>query len=267
MIVISEALYALSPEFNLTHPIIGWHTLLTPSGIVAGTAEPTFPASNLARPSTVERWQALNTSVQYITFEVNGEADYVGIARHNLGSGSVVVSVEAEASDDLDVWGEVIGEFIPDDDGPLVMRFVPGEFSRIRIRLEPADIVPRIAVVYIGKILVMERGEMPDVTPIPFAASNDVVRARAQSGDYLGSIVLRQGLKTSIKFQYLSLDWYLANMQPFVDASLTRPFFYAWSPAEFPDQVAYAWTTADVRPSIDIPRFVEVQLSLEAVKV
>jgi len=269
MIVISRAL-SLAPGYapNATFPVIGWQNVLTPSGITAGNTNPSFPASNLARPSTAERWQALTTDDQYLTFQTGGaEADYVGIARHNLGSGAVIVSVEAETLEAPGEWIEVVEDFMPASDGPILVRFVAGSFSRIRVRLQPDMVVPRIAVVFIGKLLVMERSEMPDVTPIPFAASNDVVRARAQSGDYLGSIVLRQGLKTSIKFQYLSLDWYLAYMQPFVDASLTQPFFYAWSPAEFPDQVGYAWTTADVRPSIDIPRFVEVQLSLEAVKV
>lgn len=269
MIVISSALtLALAHRPDRTFPVIGWQTHLTPYGVTADRSDPAFPASNLARPSTAERWQAMDADEQYLTFAMNGaEADYIGIARHNLGSGGMIVSVEAEDLDAPDSWVEIVEEFILGDDSPVLIRFVPGQYGRVRIRLQPQVVIPRIAVVYIGKLLVMERGEPSGLTPIPFAASNDVVRARAQSGDYLGTIVLRQGLKTSISFQYLTLGWYLEHMRPFVEASLNQPFFYAWAPAEFPDQVGFAWSTADVRPTINAPRFVDVSLSVDAVRI
>lgn len=270
MIVISQALaLALAGQRHANLPVIGWETRVVASGIAADTEAAGYPATNLANHSTAARWQAEDTTDQTIVFTIDAaeDVDYIAIARHNLGTGAVAVSVEWGDGDSPETWTALVEEFVPADDGPILCRFVAGAYDRLRISLQPGSVAPRMAVVYAGKLLVLERGEQSGFTPIPFAHSDEVFRGRSQSGDYLGSIVLRQGLQSQINIQHLSFAWFLANMKPFIDAAPTQPFFYAWAPQEYPDQVGFAWTTADVRPTLNAPRLVDVQMSLDAVKL
>src|SRR5262245_31312193 len=83
---------------NANNPVIGYRNLVTPSNVSATTQAAGFPASNLANPSTNLRWQGQASEAdQFITLALNtiDQVDYIGIARHNLGSAQILVSIEA----------------------------------------------------------------------------------------------------------------------------------------------------------------------------
>ncbi|MEW9808601.1 hypothetical protein ABUE31_21635 [Mesorhizobium sp. ZMM04-5] len=232
-------------------PLLGWHNLVTRSGIEADQENESFPATNLANPSTALRWQGESTATQYLTFTVSSadDVDYVGIARHNLGSGQVTVSVEVSDGGSPEEWTEIIDELIPPSDQPLVLRFEAQPVSRIRIKFQPTATIPRMAVVHVGKLLRLPRGVQPSVVPLTWAVSDDVVSAQSEAGDYLGAIVLHQALATSVQIQWLDYAWWNANMPGFIaHARQSLPFFFAWLPHSFPFEVGYAWSTNDIRP-------------------
>lgn len=268
MIVISQSLVlSAGPGIDLSRPVLGWHNVVTASGISADTEDENHPASNLANPSTVAGWKAGDTSQQYLTFATGvGEIDYVGIApRHNLGSGHVTVSIEGEDPGEPDSWSEIVDEFIPADDSAIIARFSPDTYSRVRIRLQPDEAVPFIGAVYIGKLLVIPTGESPGFTPINLARQDDVTHARSQSGDYLGSIITQEKRSSASRFEFLEYDWYLSEFEPFAKVSRSRPFFYAWAPLSYPRQVGYAWAASDVRPNLNAPLYVDLQIDYDAV--
>lgn len=185
-VVISQALVLSAyTEGGPDAPLIGWHNLVTAASVSADEEDASYPATNLANPSTAARWQAETTDDQYITFTLSGTdaVDYVGIARHNLGSGQVTVSVEEW---DGDSWEEIAAEFIPAGDQPIVIRFEEIQPTQIRIKLQPGSVIPRMAVVYVGKLLRLQRGLQPGLVPPTWAAADDVVRAESEAGDYLG---------------------------------------------------------------------------------
>lgn len=252
-VVISQALVlsaALSPG-SPDAPLIGWHNVVTAIGITADEEDADHPATNLANPSTALRWQGETTSEQYLTFAISGTdpIDYVGLARHNLGSGQIAVSVEIPDPEEPSEWIEIVEERLLARDDPAVLRFEPVHTTQIRLRLQPDTVAPRIAVVHVGKLLRLQRGLQPGLVPPTWAPADEVVDAVSESGDYLGSIVLRQSLATSVSIQWLDYDWWLANMREFyAHARARRPFFFAWLPASYPDEVGYAWSTADMRP-------------------
>lgn len=43
------------------------------------------------------------------------------------------------------------------------------------------------------------------------------------------------------------------------------PFFFAWLPYTYPDEVGYAWTQSDLRPEIQADLSVNVSFDLRAV--
>lgn len=254
-VVISRALVlSHSVEGRADAPLIGWQNFVTVQNISADEEAPGYPVTNMANPSTALRWEGETTGEQFITVDLMGagDVDYVGIARHNLGSGLVTVSVEASDGGSPAVWTEVFNEIIPASDKPIVLHFEAAPYPEIRVRLQPTSAAPRIAVLYVGKLLRLPRGIHPGLVPPTWGLSDDVVDAQSEAGDYLGQIVLRQSLQTSVSVQWIDYDWWNANMPGFVEhARQRKPFFFAWLPASYPNEVGYAWLQSDIRPEAE----------------
>lgn len=270
-VVISNALVlSTDVEGGPNAPLIGWHNLVTAGEIEADEEDANYPATNLANPSTALRWQAETTGAQTIEFTVSSaEAiNYVGIARHNLGSGQVNIGVDVDDVDDPGNWLEVVAESLQPHDGPLVLAFEPVFTTKVRLRLTPDAVIPRIAVVYIGALLRLQRGLQPGFTPPPWAASDDAVATISESGDYLGQVVLRQSLAFAVSMQWIDYDWWNANMAGFIrHARRRQPFFFAWMPATYPDEAGYDWTQSDLRPEMQTDLTLNVSFDLRAVSV
>lgn len=234
-------------------PILGWHNLVRPENVSASWVDEDFPASNLGNPNTASRWQSDRATTQHVTFDIQTVApiDYVGIARHNLGSINAVVSVQVQRPG-VAAWTTVFEEQILPTDAPAVLRFEPQPVDGIRLRIVGAEAPPSIAVAYVGKLLIMERGLQQGHVPAHLAAQDDIVTGTAESGDYLGRVVTQRALSTGVSFRYLRKGWFDANMLPFARVARERPFFFAWMPQDYPDEAAFCWTTSDLRPEAEM---------------
>jgi len=258
-VVISSALTIADTEsgggkINANNPLIGWRNRVTTSNISSDTAASGFPVTNLANPSTNLRWTGTVASPavdEHITLDLQTaeEVDYIAVARHNFGSAGIKVSVEIEdATASPSAWDEVISETLLGDDGPALFRFTPQGVTKIRLRLQPGTAAPTAAVVYCGKLLVVQRRIYVGHTPIPFGRVTQVVNGRSEAGHYLGRITTRETTETSVEMQNLTASWYRDNIEPFLKQAQTRPFFFAWRPSDYPREVGYAWLTNDPQP-------------------
>lgn len=240
---------------NADNPLIGWHNIAISSNISATTEAAGFPASNMANPSTNLRWEgeaASPAADDYITIDTNYEdpIDYIAIAKHNLGTGQIPVSVEyMDVDASPDEWTELIADVILPNDGPALFRFDPQVITQIRLRLQPGTEVPTIAVCYVGKLLVMQRRIYVGHTPMPYGRTTKVVNARSESGNFLGRIVTNQMTGATASFQNLTADWYRTNMEPFLLQAQELPFFFAWRPSSYPREIGYGWLTSDPKPN------------------
>lgn len=234
-------------------PILGWHNLVQPSNVSASWSAANFPASNLGNPNTASRWQSDRATTQHVTFDIQSAepVDYVGIARHNLASIRAIVSVQIQRSGQT-TWTTVFEERILPTDGPAILRFEPQPVDGVRLRIEAAEAPPSIAVAYVGKLLVMERGLQQGHVPAHLASQDEIVTGLAESGDYLGRVVTQRALSTGVSFRYLRKTWFDANMLPFTRIARERPFFFAWMPQDYPDEAAFCWTTSDLRPEAEM---------------
>lgn len=252
MIVISEALaLALIDQPTADHPVIGWRNLVTIENITASSEQAAYPASNLANPSTtsLQGWRSNSTALQYVTVDLQAteEVDYVGVARHNFGSAQISVTVQGTT--DGSTWFDLVEEFMPANDESLLLRFVEQGLLQVRLRLLPAATAPRAAVLYAGALLVMERGLQPH-TPIGMGRQRSKATGEAESGDYLGTIVTTSRLATAVQINLLSAEWVREELDAFCNyASYGQPFFFAWQPATYPDEVGYVWAPGDVQPT------------------
>lgn len=241
-------------ERRLNGPIIGWQTLTQFGGITASSEDEDHPAVNLSNPATHLFWRSLTTDTQTLEFSLSdiSPIDYVGIARHNLGSSGTQVSLQYQTGVG-DSWELLTSEFILPGDDPVIIRFPERDASRVRITLSGALVPPEIAVVYIGLLLQLQRNIYVGHTPINMGRRTRVTNGRSESGNFIGRVVTGRSKATSISMSNLTPRWYRARMEPFVISAEERPFFFAWRPDGYPREVGYCWSTDDFIPVNQLP--------------
>lgn len=242
--VLSPAAAAADPDL----PAVGWHNVVVASGIVADTEEANYPASNLANPATHLEWRAADDTEQYLTVTTNyvEDIDYVGIAKHNFGTAEIVVSIEGFIDG---VWEEIAEEVMPADDSPLIFRFAAQSLAQVRIRLQPGSSEARAAVVYVGKLLDLERKIYVGHTPMTDGRKSNVANGMSESGNFLGRIVLGEWRDTTVPLSLISPAWFRTYMRPFLAVAKEVPFFFAWRPHTYKNEVGYGWFTDDPKPA------------------
>lgn len=257
--------HTVNADLNANSPIIAYHNVVTTANIAATTANASYPASNLANPATHLQWKGTSTGAdEYVTVTLDGvtEVDYVGIARHNLGTKGELVTIQTDTGG---VWSDQVS-FTPADDGPIIACFPKAAYAGVRIKIAAGSPVPEIAAVYVGAMLRLQRRIYVGHTPINYGVRNTVVVGRAEAGHYLGRVITGQHTETSVDLKNLTPGWYRAYMQPFVEAARTAPFFFAWRPVAYPLEVGYTWLTSDPMPKNQLPNgMMQVQLDISGI--
>lgn len=250
MIVITQAIVLDPVETSQLsdQPMIGWHNIVTAGNIVADTTASGYPASNMATPVTHREWRAANTTLQYLTITSDGltPLDYVGIAGHNLGSAGIAPEIEGFISG---VWTSLAGPVIPADDQALLFRFPLQAMTAIRIKLPAGTAAARIAVVHVGKLLIMQRRIYAGHTPLAHARKSEFAGGVSEAGKFIGLVQLRAWRSSTASFRQLTPDWVRTNLIPFASKGRGTPFFFAWRPYSYPFEVGYAWLTDDPMPT------------------
>jgi hypothetical protein len=154
-----------------------------------------------------------------------------------------------------------------DDDDPVIFRFDSQDATGVRLKIttsgESAE-PPELAVLYVGELLVMERSLRlnTDHVPMIYGRRTNAVNGMSENGQFLGRIVLSEHRESKAQFQWLTDDFYRDTIDEFLDAAQETPFFFAWSPQEYPEEVSYAWLTNNAEPEVD-PTTRRVHLDLE----
>ena len=230
-------------------PRIGYRNLITPSNISADYEDQQFPARNIGYPATNLKWRSISLNEQYITVSVgaNDGIDYVGFANHNFGTAGVAYLVQG--SNDGSTWVDVSDEVIPNDDSPHVQLFELAVYTQYRVRLTPAtDKYPYCAVIYIGRMLSMQRNLYVGHSPVTLSRDTTFQTKNSENGNFLGRTIQREAMTCSAEFSNLTPSWYRIYFDPFVIAARTLPFFWAWRPADYPAEVGFVWATDDIVP-------------------
>lgn len=179
------------------------------------------------------------------------DIDYLAVARHNFGTIGAIVSVEGKVDDGNspeEPYTEIVQQETLIDDTPVIFRFVPQTLTHIRLRLQLNSAVPQAAVVYVGRMLVLERSIKleSDHVPLRLARKRTILNGMSQSGNFVGNIELKEFRESAAEFSHFTPLWYRANFDPFLQEAI--PFFFAWHPVTYPEDVGYAWLTNDPMP-------------------
>ena len=259
MIVIENS---FNPTIPLTHSRIGIESITRTGTVTASSAANGFPASAAKNPLTWQFWRPTSVPAWWKVDAGSAQSvDYVGIAAHTLSSNTVAV----EYSDDDSNWTTLISHS-PTDNSPIMFLFeaVTARYWRIVI----GGIVASVGVVYIGKVLEMQRACYSGLTPINFNRSTIIRPNRSEGGQWLGRSVIREGSSMSVSYRHLDYDWYKDNFDPFVEQARIYPFFFAWRPEGYPETVGYVWTTDDIAPStMGIRDLVQVGFDMQGLAI
>lgn len=260
--VISPSLVSNTLTYPLTHARIGYDNFV-PESTVTGTSEVAgFPSDAVQRQTTWERWQPASMPAT-ITFDAGAtrDANYLGIAAHTLGSSGA--TIKFEYSLDGSAWVEIESvQFSSDKTFMLLFEQTQAQHWRLTVSGATA---PVVGVIYIGKTLDMARPIYGGHSPITLSRQTVVRPTESEKGQWLGRSVIRYGLQTSYNWSNLKALWYRQYFDPFVESARFRPFFIAWRPADYPQEVAFGWTSDDIQPSNSGTRdLMDVSISVSA---
>jgi hypothetical protein len=146
-------------------------------------------------------------------------------------------------------WQEIVEDVQLGDDGPALFRWDPQAYIGVRIRIQPGTAVPRVAVVYCGKLLVFPRGTHTEHVPINLARELFIAPGMSERGQYLGRIETGRSLSTTFNVKALSNAFVRNQLDAFL--ALSPAFFWAWASVDFPRDVGFCWLMNNPKPSYD----------------
>ena len=224
-----------SPPFDMRHARILYDNVLSDAA--------TSSAGRLTlSPNTYER--AISGGAGSITYTMpsNRAIDCVAV-----GAGSWIgVNVRVETSSTLSGSFITRAEVTPENNNPIMALFNSASVRRVRVSFGGAATV---GVVSAGIALQMQRPIFGGHNPITMSRQTEYQSRRSESGNFVSRNIIRKGLSGSYEWSNLTDDWVREYFDPFIESARKLPFFIAWRPESYPDEVAYAWTTGDISPS------------------
>lgn len=272
---------ALTLDEPLRNSRIGYQNFVTELNVVAD-AVAGFPARALGNPFTYELWKPpTNPATVTVDMGASRSVDYIGIAAHALAGCSVTVLTSPDGSTYTEQRQAVILK-----NRPVMLLFEPVTARYVQLKVEGWGEEPTLlldfagqqygagdatdiggayaGVLYVGASLQMQRSQYGGVTPQPFTKSTEIRPSVSEGGQWLGRSVVRKGFTADTAWKHLKADWVRDKFLPFIDHAVEGEgaFFIAWRPDGFADEVFYAWTDSDIRPSnMGVADFMEVSFS------
>ena len=221
--------------------IVSASTITATSFLTEGSI--TYPPSNMANPATAFGWEAADTATQTITIDnaTAAKIDYIGIARHNLAQAGLTVEIKFN--------GITVEQPQPIGDAQaLLFLFEQASPATIEIIIDGATDPAKVAVIYCGESLRLERNIYVGHTPITYGRDRNMINGVSQAGEWVGEVVLNETLSTSVSLLNLTPLWYRQSLDPFFAQKPRKPCFWAWRPSGYPAEIGYCWVEGNPRP-------------------
>lgn len=270
-IVISDDIVLSSDDtdagVNNNNPRIGWHNVLTTSNVTASSSASGYPAVNAAIPVTHLKWVASASGVQTLVVSL-GSADtvnYFGVVGHNFGTDGT--NIKLQSSTDGSSWTDVTDARVPANDYAFMEEFADTTAQYFRLHMTANTEAPRVSILYIGRVLRMQRRLYVGHKPLTLNRSVVVSSGFSENGQFLGRVVRRRKLEGSVDFKNITPTWYRSTFDPFVTAAENTPFFFAWRPGTYPDEVGFMSMNGDPDANNDLPNgFMSISMRMQGIR-
>jgi hypothetical protein len=276
MIYISNALYLSNLAEYGKRPALGWHSIITRSNITATSATADRPVENLWTPDTSLAWEASGTGTIYINIDNTAakSVDYLGIAKHNFGSGGIEYTLQSSL--DNVAWSDVFAPKVVTTDRAIVHHFDSTDAPYLRLRMVAVTDAPIIAHMKLGELLILEQPMYVGHAPATLSPRAKRITNGSESGQYLGQVITRRWYESECKQENADPAWVRSNLADFIDhvqigraddGTAQGTFFFAWRPADYPNELIYGWTDDDIKPTNQRPNgMMEYSFSIQGVK-
>lgn len=222
-----------------------WTRDAVPADVTASSETGDFPKDAPLRPDTFEFWQPTALPATWVLeFNDTQSIDYVGIAAHNLGTQGCTIRAETQVGGDP--YDQIALDATPEDNAPIMFIDEARPADRVKITIEGSGDAPMIGVIYVGAVLAMQKSVSAPFKPITMARDTVLQNSMSRGGQFLGQDYRRNGVMGTIAFKHLSAAWVRENFEPFSKEARRYPYFIAWNPLEYPDEVGYCWTDDDI---------------------
>lgn len=246
--------YTSTPEDGVTWTLLGAANVATTAGAIVDGADPLHVGGAASAISN------LNGSVKYAAI-YNAIGGPTPVVKCDLSE--AVTDATSFVSSTGETWtlltsggtparivnprfgGSVI---VPSDNAAIMFMDELRSARHIQISLSGSG-SPNLAVVYVGKMLAMQRMIYGGHSPITLSRQTLLKQPMSRGGEFLGQSFRKLGIQSSASFKNLTAGWYRSEFDPFVKAARKQPFFFAWRPLSFPNEVGFVWSGEDISPS------------------
>lgn len=244
---------------NLNFARIGYQTYTRDSVVSASTNATGSIVTAPANGFTYEHWSP-SVLPGWWKIDAGGPVtvNYCGIV-----GGLAGIECTVQYSNDNSTWLDA-GEITPQTNAPVMILFelIAARYWRVLFDNEK----PKINVIYFGEVLEMQRGLYGGHSPITLSRSTQIRPNVSNKGQWLGRSIIRNSLNTSFSWKNLTADWYRENFDLFVLSARRYPFFIAWRPHEYPEEIGYCWTQNDIIPSnTGVKDFMQVSVDVSGI--
>ena len=229
--------------------IIGYETVATISNISATTQGAGFPATNLVSQLTTHLWQptALPATVT-VNIGSATTVEYMGIAAHDLATQECNIEFYYWTGS---VWTSITTKTPIDNKAIMITTSQSAtQYKAVITRNSgaTATAMPAIGVFMLGETLTMQRRLYGGHTPVTLARNTKKVVNETEGGQFAGNSIVSEGVSTDYEWKNLTAAWVRSTFDPFIVNSRAKPFFIMWRPDDYPNEVGFVWTTADIKP-------------------
>lgn len=245
-------------DFMKVCPIVGFLGIDNVT-LNSGSTSGEFPLDNLLNSFTHLRWRDDGDGRQVHLFQVDNlyfETNYIALAVHNLNGH--LIKVLGATSDSPSDFVELFAEMQITNNGPLLLEFASGQYTSIQIRIDntAADVgddFKTIAIMHVGQLLRFGRGVKVDEHAVETRNKKvDSLAGYSEAGQYMGKLIRNEVKESKYDFSNITDEfmqddfWLTFFLDQFAES---EPFFIAWAPDDYPDDVIFGWSSADIAPT------------------
>ena len=222
-------------------PIIAWNNRILDATITASTEATGYPKENLYGLRPAVPWYGTGALEQLITLTFGGATPVtcVGICGHNLytiGAANVVLQYLDGAT-----WKDCHAAWTPTSNRTWWLSFTGQNVTGYRLKIPVGyNTPPWIGVLFVGTYMTLPAWPSGDWDPDYDEAERNENYSR--DGYYLGNDVRYRNRKFTLNIDYLTDTWAQANLIPWREWAVGRPFFVAPEITNHPTAVYYMMT-------------------------
>ena len=232
---------------NPNSPRIGIENLSNKSNITTlSTTLATNPGWLTATPSTAERWKSGAATYHVWIAEIGGQVfDYVGIAAHRgLVGQTIEIAYKVGAAASVIIYGP---KMVTRQE-PIFIIVPPVGADQVFVRIYGLIAFEfEIGIINVGNTVALPRNIYVDHTPINLGRKTSRLVSNSDNGQFLGQISLKSSTQSAVAMSNIPPDYYRTTIyERFSLPAETLPFFWAWRPYSYPNEVGFCWLNDDV---------------------